>query len=79
MLQSSLLPRLDDATPEGLAQLRKENEAYRKVPWPKPFDATAHRLHEGDAGDLYWLRDASVQLTHRPIGNRYLVNGREGE
>jgi site-specific DNA-methyltransferase (adenine-specific) len=62
MLQSSLLPRLDDATPEGLAQLRKENEAYRKVPWPKPFDTTAHRLHEGDARDLSRLRDESVHL-----------------
>jgi modification methylase len=62
MLESSLLPQLDDATSEGLAQLRKENETYRKVPWPNPFDSTTHRLHEGDARNLSWLRDESIHL-----------------
>ncbi|MGH6840310.1 MAG: DNA methyltransferase, partial [Methylocella sp.] len=42
--------------------MREENEAYRKIPWPKPFDATTHRLHEGDARDLSWLSAESVHL-----------------
>jgi DNA modification methylase len=62
MLQSSFSHPPDDATPEGLAQLRKENEAYRKSPWPKPFDSTTHRLRGGDARDLSWLLDESVHL-----------------
>jgi len=57
---SSILP--DDATQEGLARLRVENEAYRIIAWPKPFDATTHRLREGDARDLSWLSDESVHL-----------------
>jgi modification methylase len=62
MLQSFFSHPPDDATPEGLARLRKENEAYRKIPWPAPFDATTHRLREGDARDLSWLLDESVHL-----------------
>lgn len=52
----------DDATPEGLAELRRANEAYRKMAWPAPFDSTSHRLHQGDARDLSWLPDGSVHL-----------------
>ena len=53
---------LNDATPSGLAALRKANEVYRKLKWPAPFDATSHRLHEGDARDLSWLPDESIHL-----------------
>lgn len=52
----------NDATPEGLAQFLSANAVYRTVPWPAPFDATAHRLHLGDARDLRWLPDGSVHL-----------------
>ena len=58
----SALHAIDDATPEGLAELRRVNEAYRKIRWPDPFDKTAHRLHEGDARDLSWLPDESIHL-----------------
>ena len=51
-----------DATPEGLAALRKANEGLRKVAWPSPYDTTLHRLREGDARDLSWLADGSVHL-----------------
>jgi hypothetical protein len=30
----------NDATPEGLAALRKSNEAFRKIAWPAPFATT---------------------------------------
>jgi len=52
----------NDATSNGLAQLRLANEALRKVAWPEPLDATFHRLHQGDARDLSWLPDNSVHL-----------------
>jgi site-specific DNA-methyltransferase (adenine-specific) len=53
---------LNDATPEGLAQLRKANAEYRTAPWPEPFHKTEHRLHQGDARDLSWIPDGSVHL-----------------
>ena len=56
------LGSLSDATPEGLAELRRLNAEYRERPWPAPFDKTVHRLHEGDARDLSWLPDRSVHL-----------------
>jgi len=62
LLQPAFSIPPDDATPEGLARLREENEAYRKIAWPKPFDATTHSLHEGDARDLSWLSGESVHL-----------------
>jgi site-specific DNA-methyltransferase (adenine-specific) len=52
----------NDATSEALARLRRVNEAYRTMAWPDPFDATAHRLHLGDARDLAWIADDSVHL-----------------
>lgn len=52
----------NDATREGLAQLRRANETHREAPWPAPYDTTFHRLHQGDARDLSWLPDASVHL-----------------
>jgi DNA modification methylase len=57
-----VLPSTNDATPDGLAALRKANEVYRKVAWPAPYDKTTHRLHKGDARDLSWLPDGSVHL-----------------
>lgn len=55
-------PPMNDATPEGLAALRKANERFRKTPWPSPFDLTTHRLHRGDARELSWIEDRSVHL-----------------
>ena len=52
----------NDATPDGLAELRRANAAYRKAAWPPPYDRTSHRLHQGDARDLSWLPDGSVHL-----------------
>ena len=52
----------NDATSNGLAQLRLANEAFRKVAWPEPLDTTFHRLHHGDARDLSWVPDTSVHL-----------------
>jgi DNA modification methylase len=51
-----------DNTPEGLAALLKANQEYRRKSWPAPFDSTTHRLHLGDARDLSWIDDESVQL-----------------
>lgn len=52
----------NDATPEGLAQLKKANAKFRRGPWPSPYSTTHHRLHRGDARDLSWIPDASVHL-----------------
>jgi DNA modification methylase len=60
MNRLALIP--NDATPEGLAALRKSNQAFRKIAWPVPFAATCHRLHQGDARDLSWLADHSIHL-----------------
>lgn len=53
---------INDATPEGLARLRRANEYYRMVAWPEPFDRTTHRLRLGDARDLSWLSGESIHL-----------------
>lgn len=53
---------MNDATPEGLAQLRAANAELRKAPWPAPYNETEHRLHQGDARDLSWIPDGSVHL-----------------
>ena len=55
-------PIPNDATPDGLAELRAANRAHRLSQWPAPYDATTHRLRLGDARDLSWLPDESVQL-----------------
>ncbi len=52
----------DDNTPEGLQALLKINADYRNQRWMPPFDATSHRLHLGDARDLAWIADGSVDL-----------------
>lgn len=57
-----VFPPLDDATPAGLAALRKANEDYRGIAWPTPFDRTKHRLRLGDARNLSWVPTGSVHL-----------------
>lgn len=57
----SLLPA-NDATSDALARLRLVNEQYRKLPWPRPFDVTEHRVRLGDARDLSWIPDSSIHL-----------------
>ncbi|MCG8348839.1 MAG: site-specific DNA-methyltransferase [Chloroflexales bacterium] len=52
----------EDNTPEGLQAFLKANALYRKRPWPTPFDTTTHRLKLGDARDLSWINDESVDL-----------------
>src|SRR4051812_23988263 len=51
-----------DNTPEGLAALLEANRRFRSRPWPKPFEATTHRLHRGDARDLSWVPTQSAHL-----------------
>lgn len=59
----SVVPELwPDNTSRGLDQLLKLNARFRVSPWPKPFDQTVHRLHVGDARDLSWIANESVQL-----------------
>ena len=53
---------LNDAEPGALNIYREANEHFRTVPWPAPFNKTAHRLHQGDARDLSWIPDSSVHL-----------------
>lgn len=53
---------LADNTAEALQIYRAANERFRQVPWPKPFDTTAHSLALGDARDLTRLADGSVHL-----------------
>jgi modification methylase len=53
---------VEDNTPEGLRALIDANAAYRKRPWPAPFDKTTHTLKPGDARDLAWIDDESVDL-----------------
>jgi site-specific DNA-methyltransferase (adenine-specific) len=52
----------DDNTPEGLRALLNANALYRKRPWPAPFDTTTHTIRRGDARDLAWIADESVDL-----------------
>lgn len=55
-------PELYDNTTAGLQALLKSNRWYRENAWPAPFDTTNHLLHRGDARDLSWIADESVQL-----------------
>jgi modification methylase len=60
-LANPALP-VEDNTPEGLRSLLEANRHYREVPRPEPFHRTTHDLHLGDARDLSWIPDSSVQL-----------------
>jgi modification methylase len=51
-----------DNTSNGLAKLRAANAKYRKTDWPAPYNETRHRTHLGDARDLSWIPDKSVDL-----------------
>jgi site-specific DNA-methyltransferase (adenine-specific) len=51
-----------DNTSAGLAALLAANREYRKQSWPAPFDKTEHRLHLGDARELGWIADNSIEL-----------------
>ncbi|HLH88071.1 MAG TPA: site-specific DNA-methyltransferase [Xanthobacteraceae bacterium] len=52
----------EDNTSEALAALQRANKFYRSSIWPSPFDTTRHQLRLGDARDLSWVNDSSVQL-----------------
>lgn len=70
-----------DNTAEGLALLQKANQEYRVRAWPAPFDATTHRLHLGDARDLSWVSDNSVNLvvTSPPYWTLKKYEDRDGQ
>jgi modification methylase len=57
------------------------NAHYRTVPWPAPYHKTTHRLKLGDARDLSWLPNASVDLvvTSPPywVLKKYEINERQ--
>ena len=55
------LPEADN-TSAGLAALLGANREYRRRSWPPPFDETSHRLNLGDARDLSWVPDNSIDL-----------------
>jgi modification methylase len=61
-LGESLPIPVGDNTPEGLQALLTSNAGYRSLPWTPPFDATTHTLHLGDARDLSWIPNESVDL-----------------
>lgn len=52
----------EDNTTEGLQALLNANALYRKRPWPAPFDRTTHKIKLGDARDLSWIDNESVDL-----------------
>lgn len=52
----------NESSPGGLAALLAANQHYRRSRWPEPFDQTSHDLRSGDARDLGFLADASVDL-----------------
>jgi DNA modification methylase len=53
---------INESTPAGLDALLRANAHFRKQPWPAPFDRTTHRVHLGDARDMSWIPDESVEL-----------------
>jgi DNA modification methylase len=55
------LPTSDNQ--EGAVEkMLRANAILRNLPWPEPFDKTAHRLHCGDARELSWIADDSIHL-----------------
>jgi modification methylase len=53
---------LADNTEGAVEKMLRANAILRHLPWPKPFDETTHRFRGGDARDLSWLPNESVQL-----------------
>lgn len=51
-----------DAEPGAVEAMLAANAYFRINPWPAPFDATTHRIHQGDARDLSWIASKSVHL-----------------
>jgi site-specific DNA-methyltransferase (adenine-specific) len=74
------LPTADN-TSAGLKSLQSANRYYRKAAWPKPYDATSHQLHLGDARNLSWIPDKSVHLivTSPPYWTLKKYEDREGQ
>lgn len=70
-----------DNTSEALAALQRANAYYRRGAWPKPFNRTRHRLRLGDARDLSWIADRSVELvvTSPPYWTLKKYEDREGQ
>jgi len=77
---SARLPRSDN-TSAGLAALLAANQEYRRTPWPSPFDATRHQLKLGDARDLAWISDRSIDLivTSPPYWSLKKYETRDGQ
>jgi len=48
--------------PEGLQTRLAINLEYRTKPWMSPCEFTTHTLYLGDARDLSWIADESVDL-----------------
>jgi len=78
--KNPFLPATDN-TSAGLATLRAANRHYSKTAWPEPFDATTHELHLGDARDLSWIADKSVDLvvTSPPYWTLKKYEARKGQ
>jgi modification methylase len=70
-----------DNTSEALAVLRRANAHYRRGAWPEPFSRTRHHLRLGDARDLSWVADRSVELvvTSPPYWTLKKYEDREGQ
>jgi site-specific DNA-methyltransferase (adenine-specific) len=55
------LPPKDNAA-GAVDQMLRANAILRNVPWPSPFDETTHKICEGDARNLAFIREGSVHL-----------------
>ncbi len=58
------------------------NAHFRTFPWKPPFDKTVHKTHLGDARNLSWIDNESVELvvTSPPYWNlKQYKEGREGQ
>jgi site-specific DNA-methyltransferase (adenine-specific) len=51
-----------DNTEGAVEKMLRANAILRQLPWPSPFDETAHRIRCGDARDLSWLPQESIHL-----------------
>jgi DNA modification methylase len=62
--RTSSMPRLPavDNTSAGLAALQSANRKLRATAWPAPYDSTEHDLHIGDARNMSWIPDRTVDL-----------------
>jgi DNA modification methylase len=55
------LPKSDN-TEGAVEKMLRANAILRHLPWPKPYDETAHELHQGDARDVSWIASESIHL-----------------